>query len=426
MLFTPIVLGASALLFHVYLVIQIAISIPIDRGFFSNLSDVRDTMAEKQKLIVSNLSMTSDLFRYTPRSDTGFFTPLDLGSGNFGLDFFQFYESGFLFRLNRSIYPTSYHRLLPDLPNRAINRYPPVMSFFIGVPFSLFQPWPAYLLWRLLNEVLLIGCLYILGKWLDFKNRFWWTTIPWLLSAPIFQDLRLGQVNLFIAFGTLLMFHYSQSARFRTAISVWGAITSVKLIPIFFAGYLLQRKTVSAICICILIITALNAGYFLIFPDDISVFFHWVFASETFKEGSQTFIHRITGTVLIPRIFTISVIFIAISLSAGQQKRGAALLSLWIAVYFLIYTRIWVHHYSLYLVGAGLMLKRIRNLHLFMPVCLISLPRSILGFSEFSTEMNFVFHFLPSLWLFITASIEILKLSPPESSHATCISQTPS
>jgi hypothetical protein len=332
LLFTPILIGSAALVLHVYLMIQIAISIPIDSGLFSDLSDVRNTMNEKQKLIISDVPMTSDLFVYTPQSDTGFLKLPDLERGNYGIDFFQFYESGFLFRLNRSIYPTSYYRLLPGLPNRAINRYPPVMSFFIGVPFSLFQPWPAYLLWRLLNEMLLIGCLFLLGKWLNFKNCFWWASIPWLLSAPILQDLRLGQINLVIAFGTLLMFHYSQSARYRPAITIWGIITSFKLIPIFFAGYLLHKKTLSAVFICILIITGLNAGYFLMFPDDASVFFDWVFAGETFKEGAQTFIHRITGTVLIPRIFSVSVILIAVILSAGRQKRGAALLTLWIAV----------------------------------------------------------------------------------------------
>jgi len=93
-------------------------------------------------------------------------------------------------------------RLNPEDYSIVLTIYPPVFMILF-IPFSMFSPFPAFLIWSILN--LCIGVLYLQRRWMSMPG--WDKMLIVMVSYPALTNLFWGQptVLMMIALGELLI-----------------------------------------------------------------------------------------------------------------------------------------------------------------------------------------------------------------------------
>jgi len=326
-----------------------------------------------------------------------------------GLDFFQYYVSGIRLLNGRSIYLDD--EIIPWMPRGSYNRYPPLVAAIIGIPFSVLTPWNAYLVWVILTEIL-IGFMIIATV-----TRLGWSPLslivasPWLCSSPIFQELRLGQINVLITSGVMAMFLFTMHKRSNLSVVVWGLITGIKLIPVLFFPFLWKTSARTRALGALIVIGAASVLYFLFRPEDLSLFAGWVLnAKGANGVGFQTFLINVSGSHWLPKVAGCVLVLLALQATLKTDKPSASLLALWISVYFLIYNRIWVHHYVLFYLGIALaMYDRVR-VSLLIPLFLAMMPKNLVFFSlETQALINQAIHAMAAVWLYVCSFLQVRR-----------------
>jgi len=90
--------------------------------------------------------------------------------------------------------------------------------FFLISPLAHLPFWPANLLWLILNHLALLACLWLLDRILRAQepDRFRrWSVIAviFFASQPLRENIGLGQVNLLILLGLILIVHLELTSR---------------------------------------------------------------------------------------------------------------------------------------------------------------------------------------------------------------------
>ena len=146
----------------------------------------------------------------------------------------------------------------------------------------------------------------------------------------------------------------------------------------------------------------ISLSYFAFFPGDFALCMGWVINAEGANGvGLQTLLTEQMGVAWLAKLVGIVFVFMALWRTWKTREASGSLLALWISVYFLIYNRIWIHHFSLFYLGIALVLmdgkKRLWNgALLLIPLALATLPNAVAS----SDLLSQILHSIASLWLF--------------------------
>jgi alpha-1,2-mannosyltransferase len=149
--------------------------------------------------------------------------------------------------------------------------YPPAFLFII-TPFALLPIDIARILWTALSIANLVTALLILFK--NLKPR---VKLLLILAAfqlfPVKFTLGLGQINLFIFLGFVLIYHFlNQKNQFLAGLSL-AIISFIKFNPILFLAYLFLTKNYKAILYCLGFFVLANLAIDLFTPHALNLSF---------------------------------------------------------------------------------------------------------------------------------------------------------
>ncbi len=349
------------------------------------------------------------LFIVTFLTDTSesLFPEAALGKGR-AADFFGIYQGGVNLVNDHSIYcqdlPENLeHRVVPYF---YYYRYLPPVAVLSALVSRLLAPWPAYWLWVVLNELLLlITVLWILkwDKWSAHRRVF--VAALWLGYFPLYIEQYMGQFSLSMAILILMLWKHDVSvtddrqtgpeprngsskrswmsftgkmARYNPGIAsaVWSASILLKTFPIMMVVPYFRDRNYRRIIVSFFAVTLLSAPYYFLHPDTFRDFarlnlspFTTVYKGDF---GFQAFVKVLCRTVIpVPaerplgvigsfnspeRIIlvacTILILIMAVRVSFKLRNfpdRHSFDLMIWTSVFFLIFKTIWEYHYLMML-----------------------------------------------------------------------------
>lgn len=314
-------------------------------------------------------------------------------SGGRGLDFYSIYQAGYNARHGVDIYENDPARGAPVVvPYFTPYRYLPVVAYTVGLGLSWFKPLTAYKLWVVLVELTLLGCVGLtVAREKDGLRRAVLASM-WLCFSPFYLELFMGQFSLVQAaliFGLLLV-----TARgwppgklgARLLDGLWITSLLWKINTFVFGPLWVRARRWSGLLWAAGLGLLVTVPYFIIFPAHTFDFLRnnfgqTVAAHELGNLGLRQLVYEglavlgvpaagqqvaqwlVVGAVLLTALLvTFPPRWLWPRLTRPESLRwwltGAAevefvlrpaLLSLWLAVYFLISPQIWEHHYVMLL-----------------------------------------------------------------------------
>jgi len=319
-----------------------------------------------------------------------------------GGPFFGIYQAGVNLLNGDSIYSSERHDPPKhvEVPYYHFYRYLPFVSYVSSVVSKVFNPWQAYWIWVVINEILLAACILLTLKLRAiYSTRAVVASTLWLFFSPFYIELYMGQFSFTMAFFIFLLLYPYLKGKYEfarwadpadgeptdvmnrkktlsVAVSL-GWIMSV-LVKSFTALYTFtflrigKRKLAAA---GILAVALTSIPYFILRPEDMKWFLHLNFQPlpPTLTGGCFGFIgflrdimqrlfpHGITTRINIGPIdiapaniplavFAVAVISTAIFLTFRRVKIDILNnIALWTLAFFLIFKDIWEYHYVMLL-----------------------------------------------------------------------------
>jgi len=324
-----------------------------------------------------------------------------------GFDFFGLYKGGLDLLRGESIYQEArYEQTETVFTDEAVPYYcpfiyPPIVSYFI-LPFAIaLSPFKAFVVWTLLQELLLLWCIRIsrsLFKW-GWQRSV--VTAMWLCFGPYYLLLYIGQTSFIIA-ACLLILAACYVAEWKKA-GDWAWVVSValKLLTLIAAPILLRFKRYRTVIIAVGVVILASAPYFAFRPDDAG-FFAYLVKSRTVTPYGGDLSHsevtyylfgREAGEV-VSKVFMWAVILLSLGLTFLPKKvRFVDGLSLWMCTYFLAYIRVWEHHYVMIVPVLVLLFYSTESKFVLVTFVLLALPTPFFLFGgSWSLAQSLVHH----------------------------------
>ena len=354
--------------------------------------------------LVIHIFFIVTFFRDTPQA---IFPEAALGKGR-AADYFGIYQGGVNLVNGHSIYcqdlPENLeHRVVPYF---YYYRYLPPVAVLSALVSRLLAPWPAYWLWVVLNELLLLITVFWILKWDRWpSHRRLFVAALWLGYFPLYIEQYMGQFSLCMAILILMLWKRDVSAadgrqpaplphngsskrswmsfadkmaRFNPGIAsvVWSASILLKTFPIMLVVPYFRDRLYRRIIVSFFTVTLLSAPYFFLHPGAVRDFVRLNLSPFTavYKGdfGFQAFIKVLCRTVLpvhteeplgvigsfssperiIQVACTILILTMAVRVSFKLRDfpdRHSFDLMIWTAVFFLIFKTIWEYHYLMML-----------------------------------------------------------------------------
>ncbi len=214
-------------------------------------------------------------------------------------DFKHFYLGAKLIRLGISPYDGEiFHEYKKYEGFTSINPfvYPPFTGIVLS-PLTFYTFKKAYLIWFILNHILLIASIFLIFKALELKfNLINLTITIWLTgySSVIYRTLTSGQINIFLLFlFSLIWFLYIK--RWKKLCGFFIAFASLfKLFPAIILFYFIlkkQWKVVAHSILWIIILMIISIAFVGIRThlDFIPVLENMSYGKSTFAEYGATF-----------------------------------------------------------------------------------------------------------------------------------------
>ena len=312
-----------------------------------------------------------------------------------GFDFFGLYKGGLDLLRGESIYQEArYDQAETVFTDKAVPYYcpfiyPPIVAYFI-VPFVIaLSPFKAFVVWTLIQELLLLWCVRISRSLFKSCWHKSIVTAMWLCFGPFYLLLYIGQTSFVIA-ACLLILACCHLADWKKG-GDWAWILSValKLLTLIAAPILVRFKRYWAVILAIAIVVLASAPYFAFKPDDVE-FFAYLIKSRTVAPYAGDLSHSEVFFYLFGRdagdmaskVFTWAVILFSLGLTFLPKKvRFVDGLSLWICTYFLAYIRVWEHHYVMILPVLVLLFFSTESKFVLAMFVLLALPTPFFLFS---------------------------------------------
>lgn len=283
-----------------------------------------------------------------------------------GSDFFAIYQAGYnvLFGLNPYEKVDGYY----IVPYSYDFVYNPFLAFTMGVAFAIFPPFIAYWIWvSMLLSLIWISCYltHIICKSLDKPK--WVESIAigmWLCFSPIYVELFMGQITLIVGLLTFFSIYAEMRKKEAHGTFFWTLACLIKQMPFIFIPSFLSSGRTRKVIYCILIFSLAAISFSI-------VYFFDYFVDYTIKRSSKVYTHYgnfdirsviyeivvlITSNTywLEDNIVWINVLIITIFFGLScfatiHSKDYLISISLFACSYFLIFSGVWEHHFTLIL-----------------------------------------------------------------------------
>ena len=346
--------------------------------------------------LVIHIVFIFTFLRDTPES---IFPEAGLGKGR-AADFFGIYQGGVNLVNGHSIYcqdlPENLeHRVVPYF---YYYRYLPPVAVLSALVSRLIAPWPAYWLWVVFNELLLLITVLWILKWDRWPvHRRVFAAALWLGYFPLYIEQYMGQFSLIMAILILMLWKRDVSVTDEgqtvpesgngsskisrmsfpgIASAVWSASILLKTFTIMLVVPYFRDRLYRRIIVSFFTVTLLSAPYYFLHPDALRDFvrlnlspFTTVFKGDF---GFQAFIKVLYRTVfpvaterplgvigsfnsperIILAACTILILIMAVRASFKLRNfpdRHSFDLMIWTSVFFLIFKTVWEYHYLMML-----------------------------------------------------------------------------
>lgn len=304
-------------------------------------------------------------------------------------DYFGIYQAGDALVHGRSIYSPHDYKQETDrrVPYYYFFRYLPPTAYFAALASIALPPWPAYVVWVILNEIL----IFLLATWIlrlrayPVRDRRIFAAL-WLGYFPFYLEQWMGQFSLLMAAFLWIMLREGLPDRSGGAgferpprgapFWAWAGSVGLKSYPALFALPYAMRRWWRPIFLCAGAVVAASAPYFALHPPDVGQFLTMNFRPLTPRVfggalGLSAFM-RLLGWSL-PQSFTahrfalgnldvyganvpiviVNALLVGTSAWATWRygrKGGMNLqLALWTFTFFLIFSDVWEYHYVMLL-----------------------------------------------------------------------------
>ena len=297
-------------------------------------------------------------------------------SGGRGLDFYSIYQAGYNARHGWDIYEGDPARVEIVVPYFTPYRYLPVVAYTLGAGLSLLPPLTAYKAWVVIVELTLLACAAL--TWRRTRgdpDLAAVLTAMWLAFTPFYLELFMGQFSL-VQGALLLGMLLAVAAPPRTAAEppltaerarlldgLWLASVLWKINTVIFAPLWLRLGRWRAVVVLGLVVAATTVPYFLAFPAHardllLNNFGNRVAAHELGNLGFRQLVFEALAALgagaAVQQVAQWAVVGLVGGLSLWLTWRQpgapvAALISLWLAAFFLASPQVWEHHYVMLL-----------------------------------------------------------------------------
>ena len=297
-------------------------------------------------------------------------------TGGRGLDFYSIYQAGYNARHGWDIYEGDAEHITVVVGHFTPYRYLPVVAYTVGAALSLLPPLTAYKAWVVLLELTLLGCAALTWRRTradpDLAARL---VAMWLVFTPFYLELFLGQFSLIqgaLILGMLLAVagRPRQTAgeplagqRTQWFDGLWTASVLWKINTAVFAPLWLRLGRWRPVAVMLALVVVTTLPYFLIFPAHArellaNNFGATVAGYELGNLGFRQLVFEALAVVgagpVAQRLTQLAVVAavggLSLALTWWRPKAPvAALLSLWLAAYFLASPQVWEHHYIMLL-----------------------------------------------------------------------------
>jgi len=297
--------------------------------------------------------------------NTGWLNPLFNDAYNRpgpGVDFFAIYHAGRQVVTDGDPYAMDEKPRVT--PHYSPFRYPPAVALTIGVAVSGLKPWPTYIAWLVLLELILAANLLLMRKLVHDELHRDVLTAGFLGFTPLYLELWMGQFTLATATLVMFAFYAWERGKHRLGAGLWAGAAVIKLFPLALVPLLVRQRRFFTVAVGGAVFGA-SLVWFFWHPDAWEVFYRLNFTEVDFKTyhagnfGLQAWayetlrlFHSPTEAQWRPIASLMSLSLVAATTAAMVRHRHAdARVSVAIALILLplLSKHVWEHHYILVL-----------------------------------------------------------------------------
>lgn len=338
-------------------------------------------------------------------------------------DYFGIYQAGQNLLDGHSIYDSADYRSEAELrvPYFYFYRYLPPTAYVAALDAWLLPPWPAYWVWLVFNELLLLGLLYLLLRTpVGTPTRREIMAGLALAFTPFYIEQFMGQFSFLMAVFLWFPLRAELIDSERGAVSVsrsatgasvepatlrqfdfwaWCGAIALKTFPALFAVVYLKERRTSRVVAAAVVVGLLCLPYYLWRPEDLLHFMHLNLRPlppeiELGRFGMASLVQALsvhlsganaTRTVMlgpkqvyltsIPVYLWIGLVLTLAAFATWRARRHTLeLLGLWIVAFFCLYKDIWEYHHVMLLPVLFTLGLRYRSLIPVILLALLALP----------------------------------------------------
>jgi hypothetical protein len=279
-----------------------------------------------------------------------------------GVDLFAVYHAGRQVVTDRDPYLMDEEPRVT--PHYSPFRYPPAVALTIGVAVSGLKPWPTYIAWLVVLELVLAANLLLMRKLVHDELHRDVLAAGFLAFTPLYLELWMGQFTLATATLVMFAFYAWERGRARLGAGLWAGAAAIKLFPLALVPLLLRRRRYLAVVVGGAVLGA-SLSWFLWHGDDWEIFYRLNFTEVDFRTyhagnfGLQAWVYETLSLFHSPTepqwraiASLMSLALVAATTLAMVRHRDAdARVSVAIALILLplLSKHVWEHHYVLVL-----------------------------------------------------------------------------
>jgi len=181
-------------------------------------------------------------------------------------DFFSVYQGAA--HIWAGVSPYSPEGVVPRVPYFFEYRYLPSVGYTFVAPLLLFSPWPAYWLWIIVLELLLVFNIIFTRQMTRDPSRANIATAMWLLFSPLYVELYMGQFSFAMGSMFFWMAYGIWRGKSRMPWAAWIASVLLKTNSILFAPSFFRRGLMGILAACAVVVLVLNLPHFARIPSD--------------------------------------------------------------------------------------------------------------------------------------------------------------
>ncbi len=309
---------------------------------------------------------------------TGLLSPLFNDSthrGEPGSDFNLMYKAG-----RNLLHGRSPYQIDADEPPRSWTsyRYLPISAMTLSVALALVPPTPAYWLWVVFNEGLLLGAIIVTARLARTRKEALYGACLWLAFTPYYVEMSIGQFDFLVAAG---IFGAAMALLGRSVLlgeGTWLLATVAKWNGVIVAPVMLKRGRWKTPALWAAVSLVSGAVYFARHPEDWHRFTQLVLRGgfATPHAGNYGLQALITSTLSFvdPTIFTdlsrwashatvvavwanfervllvsVGVLALLATFAGRRRLTVGESTALWLAALAVGYNEVWEHTYVLLL-----------------------------------------------------------------------------